>query len=165
MIDRLITQKSISLHEWFIKNGKKLSVAESCTGGNISASIVENAGSSEYYMGGIISYSNESKRDVLGVKQSTLDQYGAVSKETVVEMAQGVMKLLGTDYAVSTTGITGPSGGSKEKPVGTVWIAASSRTQTITLLMNDGDKGRHNNCRIAVFKALELLESLVFDEH
>src|SRR5574344_1575122 len=157
MIDRLITQKSISLHEWFIENGKKLSVAESCTGGNISASIVENAGSSEYYMGGITSYSNESKRDVLGVKQYTLDQYGAVSKETAVEMAQGVMKLLGTDYAVSTTGITGPSGGSAEKPVGTVWIAACSRKNTITFLLQEGNDGRHNNCIKAVLMALELL--------
>jgi PncC family amidohydrolase len=161
MIDRLITQKSISLHEWFIENGKKLSVAESCTGGNISASIVENAGSSEYYMGGITSYSNESKRDVLGVKQYTLDQYGAVSKETAVEMAQGVMKLLGTDYAVSTTGITGPSGGSEEKPVGTVWIAACNGNKTITYLMNEGDEGRHNNCKRAVLKAFELLERII----
>jgi PncC family amidohydrolase len=161
MIDQLITQKSISLHEWFLKNNKKLSVAESCTGGNLSASIVENSGSSEYFIGGITSYSNECKRDVLGVKQSTLDQYGAVSKETAVEMAQGVMKLLDTDYAVSTTGITGPSGGSAEKPVGTVWIAACSRKNTITFLLQEGDEGRHRNCIKAVLMALELLKQVI----
>lgn len=161
MIDLLIAQKSLSLHEWFLKNKKKLSVAESCTGGNISASIVENAGSSDYYMGGITSYSNESKRDILGVKQSTLDQYGAVCKETAVEMAQGVMKFLDTDYAVSTTGIIGPSGGSVEKPVGTVWIAACSRTNTITFLLNEGDEGRQANCKKAVLRALELLELII----
>jgi len=102
---------------------QKLSVAESCTAGMLGSMITEAAGSSEYFWGGIISYSNECKMKILGVNPSTLEQFGAVSRQTAEEMAIGIRTLSGTDYALAITGIAGPSGGTKEKPVGLVYIA------------------------------------------
>lgn len=104
-----------------------LSAAESCTGGNISAMITARAGASAYYLGGITAYSNDVKINVLGVKRSDLEKHGAVSKEVALQMAEGVRRLTGADWGLSTTGIAGPAGGSAEKPVGTVWIAVSGR--------------------------------------
>lgn len=103
---------------------KKLTVAtaESCTGGMLSNEITDIAGSSRYMLGGVIAYSNEIKRDLLGVSQDSLDQYGAVSKVVALQMAKGVAEHLGADIGVSTTGIAGPTGGTKEKPVGLVWM-------------------------------------------
>lgn len=101
--------------------------AESCTGGNISAMITARPGASAYYLGGVTAYSNEVKISALGVKREALEKYGAVSKEVALQMAEGVRRLTGADWGVSTTGIAGPSGGSAEKPVGTVWIAVSGR--------------------------------------
>ena len=95
-----------------------LSTAESCTGGGIAALITSVPGSSEYFKGGIVAYSNEIKADLLHVSVETLAQYGAVSRETVVEMVKGAMKTLKTDCAVATSGIAGPGGGTPEKPVG-----------------------------------------------
>ncbi len=104
-----------------------VAAAESCTGGNISAMITARPGASAYYLGGVTAYSNEVKISALGVKREALEKYGAVSKEIALQMAEGVRRLTGADWAVSTTGIAGPSGGSAEKPVGTVWIAVSGR--------------------------------------
>ena len=104
------------------KKGKTLAVAESCTGGMISASLVDNPGASDSFMEGIVTYSNESKIKRLGVKEETLNKYGAVSEETAKEMAMGARKTLGCDYAIATTGIAGPGGGTEKKPVGLVWI-------------------------------------------
>lgn len=102
-----------------------LSTAESCTGGGIAALITSVPGSSEYFNGGIVAYSNEIKQDLLHVSAETLARHGAVSRETVVEMVKGAMKTLKTDCAVATSGIAGPGGGTQEKPVGTIWIAAA----------------------------------------
>ena len=99
-----------------------LSLAESCTGGLISSRITDVPGSSEYFMGSVVSYAYEAKVDLLGVSWETLKAYGAVSRETVVEMAQGARQALKTDIAVSVSGIAGPGGGTDEKPVGTTWI-------------------------------------------
>ncbi|MBR1980055.1 CinA family nicotinamide mononucleotide deamidase-related protein [Candidatus Proelusimicrobium excrementi] len=104
-----------------------VAAAESCTGGNISAMITARPGASAYYLGGVTAYSNEVKISALGVKREALEKYGAVSKEVALQMAEGVRRLTGADWGVSTTGIAGPSGGSAEKPVGTVWIAVSGR--------------------------------------
>lgn len=104
-----------------------VAAAESCTGGNISAMITARPGASDYYLGGVTAYSNEVKISALGVKREALEKYGAVSKEVALQMAEGVRRLTGADWGVSTTGIAGPSGGSAEKPVGTVWIAVSGR--------------------------------------
>lgn len=102
-----------------------LATAESCTGGYLSHKITSIPGSSEYFLGGITSYDNKVKQQVLGVKKETLDQFGAVSEETATEMAQGVRELMNADIGIATTGIAGPGGGTAEKPVGTVWIACN----------------------------------------
>lgn len=112
------------------KAGATLAVAESCTGGALSASFTSMAGASDYFLGGVVSYSNDVKANVLGVSRDTLERYGAVSEETAVEMADGVRRLCGADYALSTTGIAGPTGGSEDKPVGTVWIGLATPNGT-----------------------------------
>lgn len=114
-----------TLGERLSENGKTVATAESCTGGNIAHLITLVAGSSRYYKGSVVSYANEVKEKVLGVCAGDLQQYGAVSEEVVKQMAEGVKRLLKTDYAIATSGIAGPSGGSDEKPVGTVWIAVA----------------------------------------
>ena len=107
------------------RHGKTLSIAESCTGGVISSLITSIPGASEIYNGGVVSYSNESKIDILKVKRGTISRYGAVSSECALEMAEGARKIFGSDYAIATTGIAGPSGESSGKQVGSVWIAIS----------------------------------------
>ncbi len=104
--------------------------AESCTGGLLSEKITSVAGSSEVFGFGICSYANEAKMKLLGVKAETLEKFGAVSRETAVEMAYGARQTSGADYGVSTTGIAGPDGGTEENPVGTVWIGISSEKRT-----------------------------------
>ncbi|MDF2158072.1 competence/damage-inducible protein A [Algoriphagus sp. CAU 1675] len=109
-----------------LKNaGKTLALAESCTGGYISHLVTTVAGSSNYFQGSIVPYHNQFKNEILGVSQETLDEYGAVSEQTVREMAEGVRKLFHSDFGLSSSGIAGPDGGTEEKPVGTVWIACS----------------------------------------
>lgn len=109
------------------RSGKTLSLAESCTGGRLSELITSVAGCSDYYKGSVTAYANSVKMQVLGVRSETLAQHGAVSEACVREMAAGVLRLLDTDYAVATSGIAGPGGGSPEKPVGTAWLAAARR--------------------------------------
>ena len=100
-----------------------MATAESCTGGLIGDLLTNVSGSSDYYLGGVISYANEVKQQVLDVRAETLAAAGAVSRETALQMAQGVRRLVGSDYALSTTGIAGPTGGTAHKPVGLVYIA------------------------------------------
>lgn len=113
------------------ENNATISIAESCTGGFASHLFTSNAGSSAYFQGSVVSYANEIKAKVLGVSQETLNNFGAVSEETVKEMAEGVRKLNGTTYGLATSGVAGPGGGSPEKPVGTVFIAVSSAEKTV----------------------------------
>lgn len=117
---------SLVLAKLLIEKGKTLSTAESCTGGNIAHSITINAGSSNYFKGSVVAYSNEIKINVLGVEENAINNYGAVSEGVAKQMALGAIKRIGTDYAIATTGIAGPTGGSEEKPVGTVWIAIAN---------------------------------------
>ena len=131
-----------------------LSTAESCTGGGIAALITSVPGSSEYFNGSIVAYSNEIKMSLLHVSAETLEKYGAVSRETVTEMVKGAMKTLKTDCAVATSGIAGPGGGTPEKPVGTVWIAAAYK---IVAMKQEGDEGRKGNVEKAIQNALLLL--------
>lgn len=133
-----------------------LSTAESCTGGGIAALVTSVPGSSEYFNGGIVAYSNEVKMDLLQVSAETLEKYGAVSRETVMEMAKGAMKTLKTDCAVATSGIAGPGGGTPEKPVGTVWIAVAYKNEIATM-KQEGDEGRAENVKKAIQNALLLL--------
>ncbi len=118
-----VAEKLVELYK---SSGKTCATAESCTGGGIGAAITSVAGSSEVFLGGIISYANEVKRDVLGVSQDTLDTVGAVSSETAAQMAEGARKLTKADVAVAVTGIAGPGGGSAEKPVGLVWFGLAT---------------------------------------
>lgn len=108
-----------------VADEKTLGVAESCTGGFIAHSITSNSGSSAYFKGGVVAYSNEIKNRLLQVPEEILEQFGAVSKQVAEAMAKGAREVLNTDYSIATTGIAGPDGGSEEKPVGTVWIAVA----------------------------------------
>ena len=128
------------VHKTLIEKGKTLATAESCTGGNIARLLTAQAGASTYFKGGVVAYSNEVKECVLGVKHSTLEAHGAVSEETVREMVEGVRQRLGADYAIATTGIAGPGGGTPEKPVGTVWVSVCDKEHTVTQLMHYGDR-------------------------
>jgi PncC family amidohydrolase len=125
------------------KKGWKLALAESCTGGAIAARITRVPGSSDYFTTSVVSYSNESKVRLLGVKQATLDAHGAVSRETAIEMAEGALRAVAADIALSTTGVAGPSGGSEAKPVGTVWIGLAQRGGSDARLFKfSGDRDR-----------------------
>lgn len=125
-------------------SGKTLSAAESCTGGTISELITSVPGSSGYYLGSVTSYANEIKTKVLGVPEEIIAEYGAVSRECVAAMAEGVRKLTGSDFSVATSGIAGPGGGSADKPVGLVWIGVSSDKGTETFqTIFKGDRKRN----------------------
>ncbi|MBU4484901.1 nicotinamide-nucleotide amidohydrolase family protein, partial [bacterium] len=109
-----------------LKNKFTLAVAESCTGGFLANWITDNSGSSKYFERGVVTYSDQSKKDILDVSLKVLNKYGAVSKETAIAMARGLKKISGADIAVSITGVAGPAGGSKDKPVGTVFIGMAT---------------------------------------
>ena len=128
------TPLEVIIGELLKKRKLTVSTAESCTGGSIAERLTSIAGSSEYFKGSIVAYSNEVKKDLLYVSSETLEKYGAVSEETVIEMVKGAMKALKTDCAVATSGIAGPGGGTPEKPVGTVWIAAGYKNEIRTYL-------------------------------
>lgn len=124
--------------------GKTVSCAESCTGGTISQLFTSIPGSSVYFLGGVTSYANSVKQGILGVPEEIIEKYGAVSSECVAEMAKGVRKITGSDYAVSTSGVAGPGGGTSEKPVGTVWVGVSSDKGTETFKVQyNGDRKRN----------------------
>ncbi len=139
-----------------MEKGKTLSTAESCTGGYIAHLITSIPGSSNYFTGSVISYSNDIKIKELGVKPVDLDKYGAVSKQVVEQMAAGVREKLGTDYSLATSGIAGPDGGTDEKPVGTVWIALASEKGVKSKLLHLGEH-RGRNIRRSALAALDLL--------
>jgi len=122
----------VSLHKTLISKRLTLSVAESCTGGKLASLFTAQAGSSQYFQGGVVSYSNEAKINMLGVKSETLENYGAVSQEVVEQMAAGVCEKFQTDCAIAVSGVAGPSGGTPEKPVGTVWIAISFNKKIVS---------------------------------
>jgi len=138
------------------KNGLSVAFAESCTGGYISHLMTTVPGSSEYLKGSIVAYSNEVKMKQLGVRSETLEKFGAVSEETAIEMAEGVRKNLGTDIGFSSTGIAGPSGGTEEKPVGTIWLAFSSKEKIKTLKLNLAGT-RELNIKHTAVNALNLI--------
>jgi nicotinamide-nucleotide amidase len=140
--------------------GLTAAFAESCTGGLCAAAITAIPGSSACFLGGVVSYSNGSKRDLLGVREETLGSHGAVSAEVVREMAEGAALRFGSDCALAVSGVAGPDGGTAEKPVGTVWIAARFRYATIERRCRfDGD--REAVRRASREAALDLLADLV----
>lgn len=133
-----------------------LSTAESCTGGLIAHRITSISGSSEYYIGSVVAYSNRIKTDGLGVDKAAIEKFGAVSEEVVRQMADGVRSRFGTDYAIATSGIAGPNGGTDEKPVGTVWIAVAGPEGTIAKKYLFGHD-RQRNIEISCNTALNML--------
>lgn len=140
-----------------------LSLAESCTGGTIASKIVSISGSSEYFKGGVVAYSNEIKMKELGVPTEILAKYGAVSQQTAEAMADGVRTRFETDYSLSVTGIAGPLGGSEEKPVGTVWIAVSSKEKTIAKKFRFADNRQRNITRTSM-TAMNMLRLFIEDK-
>lgn len=142
---------------------KTMGTAESCTGGYIAHLVTSVPGSSAYFKGTVVSYANEIKEEVLGVKEETLLSVGAVSEETAVEMVNGALKILNTDYAIAVTGIMGPDGGSEEKPVGTVWIAIGNKTKTETHKLNLRFD-RQRNISLTAVNALNLLRKFILKE-
>lgn len=136
-----------------------LATAESCTGGQLAQQLTAMAGASEYYRGGVVSYCNEVKECALGVNHQTLETYDAVSEQTVTEMVLGVRSRLNADYAVATTGVAGPGGGTPERPVGTVWIGiAGPNGQVVTRLLHFGDRRQQTIDRTCFAVWSELLK-------
>lgn len=137
--------------------GKTFATAESCTGGAISQAVTSVPGCSSVMRGAVVAYHNDVKAGVLGVGKDTLSKYGAVSEEVVIQMVCGASALLGADCAVATSGIAGPGGGTPEKPVGTVWIAAKVGSDIKTRLLRLEDAGRAANVKNSVVEALRLV--------
>lgn len=139
-----------------IEQKKTLALAESCTGGHVAHLITSVPGSSAYFQGGLIPYHNDFKAGILGVNAATLEQHGAVSEATVIEMANNVRKLFKASFGIASSGIAGPDGGTAEKPVGTVWLALSDGVQTVTKKLSLG-RGRLHNIQSTSTAALYLL--------
>lgn len=139
------------------KGGLTLATAESCTGGSLGAALTSFSGSSDYYLGGVITYSDQSKIQLLGVPQDVLENFGAVSSECAAAMVSGCRKLFNSDFSVSITGIAGPAGGTKEKPVGTVYIGVSSpKGDKITRHAFSGTRGeiRRQSAEAAILQLI-----------
>ncbi len=148
------------LGEKLAEKGLTISTAESCTSGALAARITSIPGSSKYFMGSVVAYSNEVKKNQLGVSEEILNTVGAVSEQTVKQMALGAKQLFGTDYAISTSGIAGPDGGTEEKPVGTVWIGIATPDVVIAEQFQMG-KGRERVVEKTILSALSRVLTLV----
>ncbi|RLA18824.1 MAG: damage-inducible protein CinA [Gammaproteobacteria bacterium] len=145
------------LGAYLSENHSKIVTAESCTGGWLGECITEIAGSSAWFDRGFITYSNESKVDMLAVHSETIKKYGAVSAEVARQMTQGALQNSLADYAIAITGVAGPTGGSPEKPVGTVYIAWQKRTQPAQVTLENYSGNRQEIRRQAVYTALNLI--------
>jgi nicotinamide-nucleotide amidase len=142
------------------QKNKTLATAESCTGGFIAHQITSIPGSSKYFIGSIISYDNKIKQQELNVTNDTLLNDGAVSEECVKQMSSAILNKFGVDYAIATSGIAGPDGGTDEKPVGTVWIAIASKNEVITKKFNMGDNRERTILRTSLM-ALDMLRKMI----
>ena len=148
-----IISREISQLLW--ESEKTVATAESCTGGRVAEAIIAVPGASKYFKGGIICYVNEVKENLLGVSHELLEEKTAVCEEVAVAMVKGACKALNTDYAIAATGIAGPGGGSKEIPVGTIWLARGSADKVMTCKVEE-DHGRDINLAIATNKAIQM---------
>ena len=160
-LETKLISREISELMW--KDGITLATAESCTAGNLAAAITAIPGSSHYYKGGVVAYANQVKENLLHVDTHTIETCGVVSEETVCEMVKGAMDTLNTDYAIATSGVAGPGGGTPETPVGTIWIAVGSRKKIVTMKL-EGDDGREQNIVKATCSALHLMRDLLKEE-
>jgi len=141
-------------------NGMTISLAESCSGGYIAHLLTNIAGSSAYFLGGVVSYSNSAKMNLLNVKQTTLDTHGAVSQQAVEEMAKGAIDAFGSDCAIAVSGIAGPDGGTEEKPVGTVWICTICKNKMVSREYSFGKSRENNKRRSAVMAMVQMLRCM-----
>ena len=148
-----IISREVSQMLWEME--KTVSTAESCTGGRIAEAIIAVPGASKYFKGGIISYVNEIKESLLGVSAQVLEEKTAVCEEVAIQMVKGACKALNTDYAISATGFAGPTGGTKDIPVGTIWLACGSPEVQVTMKVEE-DHGRDINLAIATNKAMQM---------
>lgn len=159
---RLLRERAKRLLDLYRARGMRIAAAESCTGGLVAAALTAIAGSSDVFECSFVTYSNGSKQKLLGVPTATLRRYGAVSEETAAAMAKGAVKRSGADCAVSITGIAGPSGGSRTKPVGLVHFAAASRDgKVLTQRRLFGNIGRERVRELSALEALSLLARVV----
>ena len=148
-----IISREVSQMLWEME--KTVGTAESCTGGRIAEAIIAVPGASKYFKGGIISYVNEIKETLLGVSSEVLEEKTAVCEEVAIQMVKGACKALNTDYAISATGFAGPTGGTKDIPVGTIWLACGSPEKQVTMKVEE-DHGRDINLAIATNKAMQM---------
>ena len=156
-----ITSREVSEILW--ETEKTVSTAESCTGGRIAEAIIAVPGASKYFKGGIISYIDEVKENLLGVDRQLLEEKTAVCEEVAIAMVKGACKALNTDYAIAATGFAGPTGGSKDIPVGTIWVACGSPERVRTLKLEE-DYGRDINLAIATNRAMEMFLGFLKEE-
>ncbi len=146
------------------ENNETIAVAESCTGGQLSAEFTSISGASNNFIGGVIAYSNKTKEDLLGIPKTLLEKYGAVSPQTVVAMAQGIQKALKSNWAIAISGVAGPEGGTKDKPVGSVHIAVTNLQSHKTSLENFGEHlSRPNIQRLSVIRSLDLIRLMLLE--
>jgi len=162
--NHIVSEKDEMIEEivarMLIEKGQTLAVAESCTGGYIAHLLTSISGCSAYFRGSVVTYANDVKEKMLQVNPYDLQRYGAVSEQVVTQMATHVRKLMGTDYGIATSGIAGPTGGTPEKPVGTMWIAASSASQTVAKLLQYGNN-RESNIKRTSTAALNMLREMI----
>ena len=152
--------RSRELQQYLYESGQTIGTAESCTGGKISEAIIGVPGASTYFKGGIVAYTEEIKETLLFVDPKLIEEKNVVSEEVAVEMVKGAIKTLGVDYAIASTGVAGPAGGTPEIPVGTIWLACGNKDEVVTLKL-DEDNGRDINIGIATSKALQLAVDFV----
>ena len=157
-----ITSREISEILW--ETEMTVGTAESCTGGRIAEAIIAVPGASKYFKGGIISYVDEVKENLLGVDHQVLEEKTAVCEEVAIAMVKGACKALNTNYAISATGFAGPTGGTKDIPVGTIWLACGTMDRQVTLKVEE-DHGRDINLAIATNKAMELFLNFLKEEN
>lgn len=155
-----ILSREISQLIW--ENNKTLGTAESCTGGRIAESIIAMPGASNYFKGGIVSYTNEIKEKLLGISHKLLEEKTAVCEDVAREMVKGAIKALHVDYAIAATGLAGPGGGTHDIPVGTIWLACGDADDIVTLKLEE-DFGRDINLANATTKALQMFLQYLLD--
>ncbi|MGN6533242.1 MAG: competence/damage-inducible protein A, partial [Ginsengibacter sp.] len=164
----MVTDKDETMQEVLgkilLKNKKKISTAESCTGGAIASLITSVPGSSAYYEGSVVSYSYDIKEKLLNVKKETLEKYGAVSEETVKEMLSGLLDKMKTDFGIAVSGIMGPDGGTDEKPVGTVWIAVGNKEKQFVQKLKQRFE-RKKNIEVTAVMALNMMRKFILEEN
>jgi nicotinamide-nucleotide amidase len=146
-----------------LERGQSMCTAESCTGGYIAHLVTRHPGSSKYYKGSIVSYDNQVKEDLLGVPAEILENKGAVSEETVRQMALGALSSLKTDFALAVSGIMGPDGGTDAKPVGTVWVAVANKDEVITQKLRLRTE-RSRNIELTAINGLNLLRKFILEK-